>query len=162
MEAELRWESQSPEEAAEAIRELPDVLTRKLKTAADDIGVRIRDDAQANAPVDETRLRDSISSLVESVGSTIVKVVVGTNVDYAKAHEYGTEPFFPPPSELRGWARRVLGDADAAYPVARSISETGISEKRYLRDAVENNMDWILGRIERAVKEAFDEVGFGV
>ena len=160
MEASLSWETPTPDEAAEALRRLEDVLFEKLEGAGRDIGVRIRRDAQAGAPVDETRLRDSIEELVSRVSGTIIRITVGTNVEYGEYHEFGTDPFFPPPSELRGWAERVLGDADLAFIVARSISESGIDEHRYLRDAFEDNIEWALDRIQQAVENSFEEVGF--
>jgi len=160
MEAELTWvDGLEPAELREAIEALPDELADQLESAAEDIGTRIRGAAQENAPVDENRLRSSLESLVEKVGNTIVRVRVGTNVEYAEPLEEGTDPFFPPPSELRGWAGRVLGDEDLAYPVARSISETGIEEHRYLRDALQDNIEWALTRVAEAVQSAFEEVG---
>ena len=158
MEASLTWETPTPDEVAEALREFGQVVPQKLERAGRDIGVRIRRDAQAGAPVDETRLRDSIEELVSRVGETLIRITVGTNVEYGEYHEFGTDPFFPPPSELRDWARRRLGDADAAFPVAKSISETGISEKRFLRDALQENLEWALDRIVTAIQSAYDEV----
>ena len=158
MHASLSWETKTPDEVADALTELAQVVPRKLEGAAKDIGVRIRRDAQAGAPVDETRLRDSIEEVVSRAGETMIRIVIGTNVEYGEYHEFGTDPFFPPPSELRDWARRRLGDADAAFPVARSISETGISEKRFLRDALQENLEWALDRIVQAIQSAYSEV----
>jgi hypothetical protein len=161
--AEIEWEGRDPQDAADALRRLQAILPRKLEDAALDIGLRIGGDAAEEAPSDTGDLRaDLVEPIVENVSQTIIKVRVGSNLPQAAPHEFGTKPFFPPPSELRGWARRVLGDEDAAFLVARSISETGIEEKRYLRDAVEQNLEWIANRIDEAVREAFQEVGFDV
>lgn len=161
MDAELNFAGISPEDAAEAFARLPAVLAQKLASALNDIGVRVRGTAAENAPVDRGRLQNSISHVVERVGDLILRVRVGSNLDYAAQHEFGAEPFFPPVDELRDWARRVLGDESLAYPVAESISETGLDEQRYLRDAVEMHLEWALSRIVRAVDDAFEEVGLG-
>jgi len=150
----------SPTELQQALNQLSGTLDSKLRSAAQDIGQRIRGDAADGAPVDTGTLASSIEEVVESVGSTITEIRVGTNRDGAAAQEYGTDPFFPPPSELRDWARRVLGDPDAAFAVAQSISETGLDEQPYLRPAFEENLDYVVDRINDAVEAAFAEVGF--
>ncbi len=159
MHTSLSWNQASPEEVAERFEALGPTLLEKLEGAAEDIGVRIRRDAEANAPTDRTRLRDDLSHMVTQVSTTLIRIVIGTNVDHGQPIEEGTDPFFPPPSELRGWARRQLGDEDAAYPVARSISETGIEAQPYLAPALEDNIQWALDRILQAIEAAFEEVG---
>lgn len=159
MHATFEWDGDGPEALVEATEALPEALEAELESAGNDIGVRIRGDGQRNAPVDEARLQSSLDHLVTRVGTALVRIEVGTNLDYAEPIEKGTDPFFPPPSELRGWARRVLGDADLAFPVARSISETGIEAREYLLDAMEDNLEWAMDRIMEAVENAFEEVG---
>lgn len=161
MDAALEFDTgtKTPAELTEALESLPDALTDELEAAGEDIGVRIRGAAQGNAPVDRGRLRASLSSLVETVGATLVRIQVGSNVDQAAPMEHGTDPFFPPPSELRGWAGRVLGDEDLAWPVAQSIAETGIEAQPYLGPAFEDNVAWAVDRINTAVENAFAEVG---
>lgn len=151
----------TPSEAAGAFRDLADALNRHLEQAATDIGELILGEARQNAPVDTGDLRSRLEAVVETIGTTIVRVRVGTNRDGAAAQEFGTDPgHFPPVSELRDWARRVLGDADAAYPVARSIAETGLDEQPYLRPAFRENIERALTILTDAVDDAFAEVGF--
>lgn len=150
----------TPAEVAEAMRDLSSALETRLSTAATDIAQKIAGEARRNAPVDTGDLRSRIQGVVENVSSTLVKIRVGTNRDGAAAQESGTEPgHFPPPSALRGWARRVLGDESAAYPVARSIAESGLDEQPYLRPAFRENVEWALDRINDAVEAAFNDVG---
>ncbi|AXR80788.1 HK97 gp10 family phage protein [Natrarchaeobaculum sulfurireducens] len=158
MHATIEWDGDGPEALAEAFEELPDVLLEHLADAAADIAARIRGDAQRNAPVSRGELEASIESVVTHVGTDLVRVVVGSNKDHAEPIERGTDPFFPPPDELRTWARRVLGDEDAAFPVARSISESGIDEQPYLRPALEDNLEWSMDRILQAIEASFAEV----
>ena len=159
----MSWdEGMTPEELRKAWDDLPSVLESKLQGAAKDVGERVAGDARQNVSSDRGRLQNSIISIVENVGDAIIRVKVGSNVDYAEPQEKGTDPFFPPPSELRDWARRVLGAEDpdsAAFLVARSISETGIEAQEYLLDAFKENLEWALDRIVRSIHEAFSEVG---
>lgn len=149
----------TPAEAIQAFGELSAALRSELADAAEDIGQRIRGDAGDRAPVDTGQLASSIEAVVESVGATLTEIRVGTNRDGAAAQEFGADPHFPPVSELRDWARRVLGDEGLAYPVAESIAETGLDEQPYLRPAFEENLDWAVSRINEAVQAALEEVG---
>ena len=152
----ISWTRTTPADMIASFDGLGGALQRNLRNAAEDIGVRIRGAAAENAPVDTGRLRASLESRVIVDGS-VLRVVIGTNLDYAAPMEFGTSPFMPPPSALRGWAGRVLGDENLAFPVALSISATGLDERRYLRDALEENIDWAEGRIVDAVEAAFEE-----
>lgn len=149
------------DELIDAIDGLGTELRHQMAIAAIDIKERIAGDARRNAPSDTGDLRSSITGVVETLEATMLELRVGTNRDGAAAQEFGTDPgHFPPPSELRDWCRRVLGDPDAAFVVARSISETGLDEQRYLRDAFEDNIEWTLDRIDQAVMDALAAVGF--
>jgi len=155
----IEWQGMSPADVAASLRELSGALKSELEGAAKDIGQRIRGAAADNAPVDTGRLASSLEAVVENVSSTLVQIRVGSNLDYAKAHEFGVDAgeIFPPPSELRDWARRVLGNPDLAFPVAESIHETGLEEKRYLRDAFEQHVEWAVDRINDAVEQAIQQ-----
>lgn len=150
----------TPDELAQALDRLDSLLTTKLRGAANDIAQKVAGDARRKAPVDTGTLASSIEGVVDQVSDIILVVRVGSNQPQAAPQEFGTDPFFPPPSELRDWARRVLGDADLAFPVAQSISETGIEEQPYLRPAWKENITWAVDRITRAVDDALAEAGF--
>ena len=168
MTARFEFDGMGPSDLAASLEALPGALNDSLEGAAQDIAERIEGQAKQNAPVDRGAgggLISRIESVVEAVGETLIEIRVGSNADQAAPMEYGTDPFFPPPSELRGWARRVLGADDpetAAFLVARKISETGIDAQPYLRPAFEENLEWALDRINDAVTEAFGDVGFDV
>lgn len=159
---EFSFDGRDPGDMVESFSRLPDELHAQLEDAAEDIGQRIRGDAADKAPVDTGQLAASIQSVVDSVAGSLIEIKIGSNRDGAAAQEFGLDAgeVFPPPSELRDWARRVLGDADLAYPVARSIHETGIEEQRYLRDAIDENVEWALDQINQAVEAAFEAAGF--
>lgn len=161
MTVEFGFDGMDPADLVSALDALPDALNDSLRGAARDIGQRIRGDAADDAPVDTGQLASSIEAVVQAVGNTIVEIRVGTNRDGAAAQEFGTDPgHFPPPSALRDWARRVLGDESAAYPVAKSIAETGLDEQPYLRPAFKENVTFIADRVNDAVSAAFSDVGF--
>ena len=159
MSTTFEFDGKTPHELVESFGELPSALNDHLEDAAEDIGVRIASAARENAPVDRGRLRSSISHVVENVGETLMQIRVGSNVDQAAPQEFGTDPgHFPPISALRGWAHRVLGDESAAYPIARSIAETGLDAQPFLGPAFEEHLEWVLDRINSAVETAFEEV----
>ena len=93
-------------------------------------------DAKRRVPVDQGRLRDSITHEANSKrGKT------GTNVEYAPWVEYGTRPHFPPVAAIADWARRVIGDGSrsTAFLIARAISRRGTKAQPYLRPALDTN-----------------------
>ena len=162
--AGLEWTVNTPDELGARFEQLPSALESTLADAAGRIANRLEGAAKQNAPRDlgGAGLAGSIRGVVDNVGATLVRIRVGASADHAAPMEFGTDPFFPPPSELRGWARRVLGADDpesAAFLVARSISETGIDEQPYLRPAFEDNLEFIVTRINEAVDRAFEAVG---
>jgi len=106
--------------------------------------------AKINAPVDVGRLRASITPevTIAPLGNTI-QGVVGSNVEYAPAMEFGAPPHWPPLSDLEPWARR---HGMSAFVVARAIARRGIKGRKYLQNALESSHDYIVGRLGRAVK----------
>ena len=137
--------------------ELASAVLDHLEEAFDDIGDKIRRDAASNAPVWSGELQDDLDYVVE-VDDDELFVRIGSDLPQAGPQEYGTDPFMPPPSALREWAGSVLGDEDAAFPVALSIADEGLDEHRYLRSAMESNMAYAQDRVESALEDAFDEV----
>jgi len=49
--------------------------------------------------------------------------------------EYGTKPHSVPIEPLKGWSKRVLGDADAAYWVQEKIARAGTEAQPFFRPA---------------------------
>jgi hypothetical protein len=62
------------------------------------------------------------------------RLVWGYTAPYAKAQEFGTQPYWPPAQPLVEWANRVFGDPGIGYAVQQKIAEEGITEKRYARE----------------------------
>lgn len=161
MEADFEWDSLSPEDIASKFEQLNGELTTALESAGDDIGQQIADDYRDNVSSDTGELEDSIDYSVEVSGSELTIFIGTDDTPKAAALEFGTAPgHFPPPSELRDWAARQLGDPDAAFPVALSISESGLEAREWLITAFEDNESWAQQRLERVPGEAFAAAGF--
>ena len=76
--------------------------------------------AKQKVPVNTGRLRNSINLVPNNKGALVYTLSDGVN--YGIHVEFGTSPHSPPIDELKDWSRRVLGDENAAYAVARSIA----------------------------------------
>lgn len=123
-------------EVTKVLPRLPVRLRAAILTAMRDSAVLIQSLAKANAPVFRGLLRVSIAQNVAEEGTRIVGEV-GSGLPYASVLEEGrTTGWFPPPSELRAWARRKLGDERLAFVVARAIKRRGFHAQPYLRPAL--------------------------
>ena len=89
--------------------------------------------SQDEAPVDEgTLLQSGIPP--EWVGGALVW---GYSAEHARFVEEGTAAHYPPIEPLRAWARRVLGDADAAYAIQEQIGQRGTRPQPYVQPGVD-------------------------
>ena len=102
------------------------------------------------------RLRRSITPRVAGLGSTRVEGIVGTNVSYARQHEYG----FTGTAQVRAHLRMVK------MAFGKSISPTQVHvraharnvtypEKSFLRSALKDMQPEILQALSSAVLEDF-------
>jgi len=92
-------------------------------------GFRIERLAKQNAPVDSGRLQNSITTkIVERGGRKFV--VVGTNVEYARHIEFGTEPYIiePDEAEALNWEDRETGE----QVFAKQVEHPGIPAQPFL------------------------------
>jgi len=92
--------------------------------------IDVQNEARRRAPVDTGRLRSSIVSRAEGSGRS-VGYVIGTNVSYAAAVEYGTAPHVIVPRN-----RKALYWPGAAHPVAK-VNHPGTRAQPFLRPAIE-------------------------
>lgn len=90
----------------------------------------VQNEARRRAPVDTGRLRSSIVSRAEGSGRE-VGYVIGSNVNYAAAVEYGTSPHVIKPKN-----KRALYWPGAAHPVAQ-VNHPGTRAQPFLRPAIE-------------------------
>ncbi len=105
-------------------------MSDEVKRAVERTRIDVQNEARRRAPVDTGRLRSSIVSRSEGAGRS-VGYVIGTNVNYAAAVEYGTAPHVIKPTK-----KKALYWPGAAHPVA-SVNHPGTRAQPFLRPAIE-------------------------
>ncbi|MGX1483432.1 HK97 gp10 family phage protein [Streptomyces griseus] len=105
-------------------------MSDDVKRAVDRTRTDVQNEARRRAPVDTGRLRSSIVSRAEGSGRT-VGYVVGTNVNYAAAVEYGTAPHVIKPT-----SKKALYWPGARHPVGK-VNHPGTRAQPFMRPAVE-------------------------
>ena len=105
-------------------------MSDDVKHAGERTRIDVQNEARRRAPVDTGRLRSSIVSRSEGSGRS-VGYVVGTNVNYAAAVEYGTAPHVIKPKY-----KQALYWPGARHPVAQ-VNHPGTRAQPFLRPAIE-------------------------
>jgi hypothetical protein len=97
---------------------------------------RMATDARENhVPVNDGTLRSSIDVTFPRYSSTRVEVELyagGPAAKYALFVHEGTLPHWVPIEALKAWAKKVLGDENAAYAVQKKIAMYGTRAQKYL------------------------------
>jgi HK97 gp10 family phage protein len=105
-------------------------MSDDVKRAVERTRIDVQNEARRRAPVDTGRLRSSIVSRAEGSGRSI-GYVIGSNVGYAAAVEYGTSPHVIKPKY-----KQALYWPGAAHPVAQ-VNHPGTRAQPFLRPAIE-------------------------
>ncbi|NEB83969.1 HK97 gp10 family phage protein [Streptomyces anulatus] len=105
-------------------------MSDDVKRAVDRTRIDVQNEARRRAPVDTGRLRSSIVSRAEGSGRN-VGYLVGTNVNYAAAVEYGTAPHVIKPTN-----KKALYWPGARHPVAQ-VNHPGTRAQPFMRPAIE-------------------------
>ena len=105
-------------------------MSDDVARAVDRTRIDVQNEARRRAPVDTGRLRSSIVSRAEGGGRSL-GYVVGSNVNYAAAVEFGTAPHVIKPRY-----KQALYWPGAAHPVA-SVNHPGTKAQPFLRPAIE-------------------------
>ncbi|MCK5601602.1 hypothetical protein KAR91_07035 [Candidatus Pacearchaeota archaeon] len=104
--------------------------------------LKMQELATIYAPVDTGRLKTSIKIFPTAPGFKYYTLSDG--VDYGIHIEYGTSPHYVSPKHLKDWARRVLGDENAAFPIAKKIALKGVNAQPFFRPAFYQVQDvWV-------------------
>lgn len=124
------------------IRFDPRELDGEMQGAAMDIILEVSNELinqlQIESPVGATgRLQESWQIFRTSEGV----IYLGTRVDYAEDVWKGTGPHEPDFQDIKVWARRKLGNEDAAGPVFRKIKQEGTAPNPFVDRAIENTLD---------------------
>lgn len=105
-------------------------MSAEVARAVERTRIDVQNEARRRAPVDTGRLRSSIVSRAEGGGRNL-GYVIGSNVNYAAAVEYGTAPHVIKP-KYKG----ALYWPGAAHPVAQ-VNHPGTRAQPFLRPAIE-------------------------
>jgi hypothetical protein len=113
-------------------------LERELDAETRDIVLELSsaiiNEMKREAPVGATGdLRRSIQVFQRGDG----EVLLGTRVRYAEDVAEGTPPHTPDFDQIQIWARRVLGDEDAAGAVFRKIQREGTEGDPFVTRAID-------------------------
>jgi len=118
--------------------------------------------AQEDVPVDNGILKNSIQIAVRKRVKPIIrgkgtimpriKYMVGTNLIYARTVEFGGGPRWVPIENLKKWAKRKLGDENAAYAIQKMIAKNGIKPKPFLRPAYQAVIPGYIESIKRIMR----------
>lgn len=123
-----------------------------LKMVLFDSMVKMHELANINCPVDTGALRSSIIIKPTTPGYT--NYILSDGVDYGISVEFGTSPHYMSPANLKGWARRVLGDSNAAFAVAAKIAKVGTEAQPFFRPAMDQVKNiWIKRFMEREFRK---------
>jgi len=114
--------------------ELGDETRRILLEIANELVNNLKIEAPTGATGD---LQRSIQILRRDDG----EIILGSRLDYAEFVQTGTGPHAPPFEPIQVWARRVLGDEGAAWPVWWKIKQEGTDANPYVDRAMANTLE---------------------
>ena len=120
-----------------------------VRMALPQIGVRLQNELILNVPVSSGALKISIKVKTTEEGLKI------TMLDYGMDVEFGTNPHVIDEDDLKDWARRELGDEDAAYFVAQSIEKHGTRPQPFIRPVFNNKFKQI---VKEEIKKVVDKI----
>jgi len=106
----------------------------KVKIVLFDCMMKMQELAVINCPVDVGTLKNSIKLFPSTPGYK--SYILADGVYYGVDVEFGTSPHYVSAEHLKGWAKRVLGDEKASYPVAKKIAKLGTEAQPFIRPAL--------------------------
>ena len=116
VEVEFRFNGRDLRDATDRLSDLQKEVGDKLEDPADEIGLRIVRTAKRLVRVDTGRLRASLDYGVREAGEWGIKIVCGSNVDYADIIEADYPYLRPAIEQNEDTIKRITRDAlqDAA------------------------------------------------
>ncbi len=135
----LTLESRDLAALARRYAQAPGVVGEELRRGMLEAVLSAEREVVERTPVDEGRLRNSITHDIVGQGADLVGVVATQQVPYAAVVELGSRPHWPPRKPLEGWVQRVLGvpareARRVAFLVARAISQRGTKAVRMFEE----------------------------
>ena len=120
------------------VRELDDEIQDQVFQFLEDVALELTNQLRIEAPVGAT---GDLQSSFQVLGRGDGVLFVGSRLQYAHYVQTGTRPHTPPFEPIKIWARRKLGDEDAAGPVWNKIREEGTDANPYIDRAIENTIE---------------------
>lgn len=150
--ATVDWETgKGPRSLRRKLSKLERVFVdQELPKAMGDIALHIEREAKKRAPVDTGNLSASIASVVEKIAGGY-QAIVGTNVEYAAAVEFGTGPH-----TITGTPLRFTVGGEVVF--ATSVDHPGTPPQPFLGPALRASEEYITDRLKRAWFTAKDRV----
>ena len=99
-------------------------------------------------------LRRSITAHVEESGGAL-RGIVGTNLVYARIHEYGGSVHVPALVPVRARALHWVGPAGDVFAMSTKPHTVTIPARSYRRSALADRRDAILAALRNAIRRAF-------
>lgn len=125
-----------------------------IRAAIRDMTLFAEKEAKSNAPRDTGALARDIRAEVKPLSG---RVHMPRNLEYFRVQEEGRKPGakMPPPSELRGWARRHGFDTSpgALFILARAIARRGIKGRFYMRKAAQSTERALPSRLRKTAHQ---------
>lgn len=141
----------------------PELVKGPIKDALTRAGHTVEIRAKEKVPSDRGTLKASIVPMVEET-----RVVIGTNLKYAPAIEFGSRPHFPPPLAIEGWVWRNRGKfgfgkrrgrtvrdeiGQIAYAIMQQIAHHGTRPHPFLVPALLESKPDIEGFLRDAARQ---------
>ena len=110
--------------------------------------IKMHELATINAPVNVGTLGASIKLFPSQPGAKTY--ILADGVEYGIHVEFGTSPHYVSAKNLEAWSKRVLGNKNAAFAVAKKIAMKGTDAQPFFRPALDQVKNvWIKRYWER-------------
>jgi hypothetical protein len=112
------------------------------------------------APVDTSRLRNSIVPRVDDLGGTI-HAIWGTNVAYGETLEEGrgADKPMPPTGALLGWMHRHGIPIESEFALRRSIGKKGFKGHHFMKKGLEKVKPLVDKELSKALERTLKALG---
>lgn len=120
-------------------------IEKIMKEELAKVAFRIQRAARNNAPIDTGRLKGSIDVVFEDNGK---KAIIGTNVKYAQAVEFGAKAH-----TIRPKNKKALFWKGAKHPV-KSVNHPGFRGRFYLTRAFQEHKDSLAENIIKRLQQS--------
>jgi HK97 gp10 family phage protein len=138
------------DEFADRMQEFRARIPEAVDTALRRTARQVRQDTSDNAPKDTNRLAESYH--MEKLGEG--KYSVGTDVEYAKPVEFGSEPHIIAPDTAE--ALKFTVDGETVY--TSKVNHPGTRAQPYLRPAVREHSNYLTRQLQRELDKLAKEI----